>query len=292
MRFARFVLVATSLPFLALGVAFITAPAALAARVGIELVDASAQSDVRAVYGGLQIACGGLLLAAARGDRARLRAGVAAQLALYGGLAGGRFASLALSGAPSTLGLALHAGELLALALGALAWRALRADTRGAEPPPAVRFAAHGDVAIARAQLSDASELLPLVEGFQREEGYPAGDAALRDSLTALLADPRAGAVLIARRGGRAIGYAALCFGFSIEFRGRDAFVDEIYLAPEARGAGLGRALLRALEAEARACGVRQLHLEVEQHNEAARRLYLQEGFGANGRELLGKSLC
>jgi len=98
--------------------------------------------------------------------------------------------------------------------------------------------------------------------------------------------------VLIAREGARAVGYAALCFGYSVEFRGRDAFVDELYVIPERRGGGLGRALLRTLEAEARATGVRQLHLEVEQENDAGRRLYVQEGFTANGRELLSKRLA
>ena len=88
------------------------------------------------------------------------------------------------------------------------------------------------------------------------------------------------------------VGYVVLTFGFSLEFKGRDAFVDELYVCPEKRGSGLGRALLRALEAEARASGVRQLHLEVEIHNRAARKLYVGEGFAANGRELLSKALA
>jgi GNAT superfamily N-acetyltransferase len=291
MRFARLVLAASALPFAALGVAFLVAPFELAARAGIALVNATAQSDARAVYGGLQLACAALLVAAARGDASSVRAGVLAQLALYAGLAGGRFWSLAAEGAPGALGFALHAGELAALAAGALAWRALaredaaRGDARAA-------FAAPAGVAIERASRDDAAALLPLVEAFQLEEGYAAGDAALRAAVHELLRDDAAGRVLIAREGGRAVGYAALCFGFSIEFRGRDAFVDELYVVPEQRGGGLGRALLRALEAEARACGVRKLHLEVEQRNDSARRLYVQEGFVATGRELLSKTLA
>jgi GNAT superfamily N-acetyltransferase len=127
---------------------------------------------------------------------------------------------------------------------------------------------------------------------FQSEEGYDADAASLRATLAELLAAPSAGCVSLALEGGRAIGYAALCFGFSIEFRGRDAFVDEIYVVPERRGAGLGRALLRALEERARAGGVRQLHLEVERDNASARTLYLEEGFRATGRELLSKRLA
>jgi len=284
MRFARFVLFASALPFAAIGLAFLVAPQELAAHVGIALVNATADNDARAVYGGMQLACAGLLAAAAFGGETRVRAGLAAQLALYGGLAGARFVSVALAGVPSALGLALHACELLALGAGALAWlRLARGATAALEAP-------HG-AAIRRARTADLRELLPLVEALQREEGYAAGDARLGEALATLLGDGGVGSVLIAHEAGAAVGYAALCHGYSIEFRGRDAFVDEIYVAPAQRGRGLGRALLRALEAEARASGVRTLHLEVEQHNDGARRLYLAEGFRANGRELLSKSL-
>jgi ribosomal protein S18 acetylase RimI-like enzyme len=284
MRLARFVLAASALPFAASGLAFLSTPLAMSARVGIALGDSTADSDARAVYGGLQLACAALLAGAARGSAPWVRAGLVAQLFFYGGLASARGVSLVLAGAPSALGSALHAVELAGLAAGALAWR-------GLAKPGARTFAAPAGRTIGRAVPNDLGALLPLVEAFQREAGYATGDAALRDTLARLLREESAGRVLIAREGARAVGYAALCFGYSIEFRGRDAFVDELYVVPEARGGGLGRALLRALEAEARASGVHQLHLEVEQHNAAARRLYLAESFAANGRELLGKRL-
>ena len=280
MRFTRFVVFASAFPFAAVGLAFLVAPFEMSARVGIALASAAADNDARAVYGGLQVACAAVLAAAAWGDAAQLRAGLAAQLALYGGLVGARCLSLALVGLPSAPVLTLLAAEGVALAAGAVAWRRLRR----------ARFPSSAD-SIARAAPNNLDELLPLVEAFHREQGYATADAALRETVAALLADSRAGGVLIARAGGRAIGYAALCLGFSIEFRGRDAFVDELFVVPERRGAGFGRALLRALEAEASRGDVRQLHLEVEQHNDAARRLYLGEGFSTNGRELLSKAL-
>ena len=51
---------------------------------------------------------------------------------------------------------------------------------------------------------------------------------------------------------------------YSVEHGGRDGFLDDFYLAPEARGRGLGRQALEALEREAQALGIRVLHLEVE----------------------------
>ena len=87
------------------------------------------------------------------------------------------------------------------------------------------------------------------------------------------------GAVWDIRRSGALIGYVALCFGYSIEFGGRDAFIDEFFLVPEARGKGIGGRVLDAVKAEAAAAGVTALHLEVEQDNEVARRLYASHGF-------------
>ena len=283
MRFARFALAASSLPFLAIGAAFLLAPNALAGRVGLALTGATADNDVRAVYGGLQLACGLLLALASHASNALVRAGLAAQLVLYAGLAGARVVSFAFAGAPGVLGFALHAGEIAALVFGAIAWRRLAGG--------ASTFASPAGVSIERAAPNSLAELLPLIDAFQREEGYASDDDALRATVSELLGNAQRGSVLIARESGGAIGYAALCFGYSIEFRGRDAFVDELFVTPDARGRGLGRALLRALEAEARANGVRQLHLEVEHGNEGARRLYLAEGFAATGRELLTKRL-
>jgi GNAT superfamily N-acetyltransferase len=45
------------------------------------------------------------------------------------------------------------------------------------------------------------------------------------------------------------LGYIVLAFGFSFETGGRNAFIDELYVAPEHRGKGIAR---RARELSAR----------------------------------------
>jgi ribosomal protein S18 acetylase RimI-like enzyme len=52
-----------------------------------------------------------------------------------------------------------------------------------------------------------------------------------------------------------------------------------MYVAPAARGTGLGRRLVAALEAEARALGVRRLVLETGVKQDAALALYRATGF-------------
>ncbi|GMG83401.1 hypothetical protein LNKW23_26140 [Paralimibaculum aggregatum] len=55
-------------------------------------------------------------------------------------------------------------------------------------------------------------------------------------------------------------------------------------VAPAARRAGLGAALLAAVEATARADGAAEMHLEVAEGNAAARALYARAGYAARGR--------
>ena len=55
-------------------------------------------------------------------------------------------------------------------------------------------------------------------------------------------------------------------------------------VATAMRRAGVGRALVRAALARLGAIGVRSVHLEVRESNDAARRLYQSEGFAAVGR--------
>ena len=85
--------------------------------------------------------------------------------------------------------------------------------------------------------------------------------------------------VLIARRGGQALG-VAVCFAGYSTFAARPLWnLHDLAVLPEARGAGVGQALLGALETRARAQGACKLTLEVLENNARARRLYEHVGF-------------
>jgi len=123
--FARLVLWLSALAFAGIGAAFLVAPEAMAARVGIALAGATAANDVRAVYGGLQLGVASFLAYSARQPDA-LRTGLTVQLCTFAGLAAARFVSLLVDGTPGALGLTLHAAEIVALACGAAARARLR----------------------------------------------------------------------------------------------------------------------------------------------------------------------
>lgn len=128
MILARIVLLLSALPFLAIGVAFLLDPGGMAAHVGLSLRGTIADSDVRAVYGGLQIACGALLgLGCVAVRHASVRAALRVQILLFAGLAGARLFSLVRVGSPGELGWKLLAAEAVGLLFGVAAQRRLRA---------------------------------------------------------------------------------------------------------------------------------------------------------------------
>lgn len=85
------------------------------------------------------------------------------------------------------------------------------------------------------------------------------------------------------------VGYVVLTFGFSLEYGGIDAYIDELFVKPEFRGQGFASQALEFLNTECRKFNVQALHLEVDADNHKAKALYAKTGFESTGRELLNK---
>jgi diamine N-acetyltransferase len=147
------------------------------------------------------------------------------------------------------------------------------------------------EVTLALAGPAELDELFAMLTRFNASQGYAFDAASALYALGELLAQPALGAVYRIVRDGASVGYLALCYGWSLEWGGRDAFVDEIFVEDAARGRGVGRAALRSVVAEARRLGVRALHLEVETANAAGQALYRSEGFAGNERRILTRRL-
>lgn len=142
-----------------------------------------------------------------------------------------------------------------------------------------------------RATTSDLDRLLELQRGFYVEQGYPYDAAAMRHVWPRLLTDPWLGQAWLAEEDRQAVAYVVATLGYSLEHLGRDAFVDELYVAPPHRGRGLGRAALEQVERWCRHQCVRVLLLEVEDVNDDAHALYTRAGFVAGSRHLLRKTI-
>jgi len=89
----------------------------------------------------------------------------------------------------------------------------------------------------------------------------------------------------------RPVGYIVLTLGFSFEFHGRDAFIDELYIDAAFRRRGYGRQAVTFVETKARKMGVNAIHLEVDWGNDPALELYRRTGYQDHDRFLMTKWL-
>jgi ribosome biogenesis GTPase len=145
---------------------------------------------------------------------------------------------------------------------------------------------------IRRALESDVDALLSLMSQLYSEDGTdPFNRDRHRRAARELISKPESGGIWITVDDDEAVGYVVLTFGFSLEYGGRIAIVDEMYVATSHRRRGLGSKALQFVEDAARRHGVRALHLEVEPENDGARAFYHRSGFRENARQLLIKPL-
>ena len=134
--------------------------------------------------------------------------------------------------------------------------------------------------------------MLALMQEFYAIEHLRFQVEVARSALRELWSDPALGHVYLIQTGNGAAGYVVLTFGFSLEFHGRDALVDELYVRESHRGQGLGTACLQWLEDVCRADGIHALHLEVDHANLRAKELYHRAGYRDHDRHLLTKWLA
>ncbi|HET6180554.1 MAG TPA: GNAT family N-acetyltransferase [Candidatus Sulfotelmatobacter sp.] len=136
---------------------------------------------------------------------------------------------------------------------------------------------------------SDVDALIPLMREYYAFDGHSFDDEKTPQALLALLRQSSLGRAWLILDGEAPVGYIVVCFGYSLEWLGRDAFVDELYLREEFRGHGWGRQAMAFVEGEARAEGVRALHLGVTKGNETALQLYRKVGFRKHDSTFLSK---
>lgn len=123
--------------------------------------------------------------------------------------------------------------------------------------------------------------VVALCAAFHAEEGIEMSDETRRGGLVPLLDGIPHGAVYLLGPPKAPIGYVVITFGWSVEFGGLDAIIDELYIRPGVRGRGIATEALLALPRALSAAGLRAIHLEVDHTNAPAIKLYKRVGFVA-----------
>lgn len=102
MRFARVLLLLSALVFVVVGIGFLIVPARWAAITEISLPTAMARTDLRATYGGLDLAVGVFLWICARRDE-WIRPGLVGLALAAAGFGGGRLVGIVAEGSAAPL---------------------------------------------------------------------------------------------------------------------------------------------------------------------------------------------
>lgn len=144
--------------------------------------------------------------------------------------------------------------------------------------------------------VSDIASLLPLMRDFYQYERLAFDVARTERMLNELIGDERLGRVILfdddgGLQGSALIGYMILTFGYSLEFGGRDALIDEFYVVPSARGSGIGTRAVAYAVAICRAAGITNLHLEADYVNSRVHEFYKRLGFRDHERHLMTLSI-
>ncbi len=145
------------------------------------------------------------------------------------------------------------------------------------------------NILIRQALLSDIPAILTQMEEFYSGERIAYDPRHAEDGLTELIRNRELGLAHIVLADGRPAGYCIMTFGFSLEFRGRFALLDELYIREDFRGEGLGGRCLTIVENLCRSEGIGALRLEVESANGRAREFYRRAGFQEHDRRLMTK---
>jgi GNAT superfamily N-acetyltransferase len=133
-----------------------------------------------------------------------------------------------------------------------------------------LRPAAPGD-------LDDLVRLLGAL--FALEADFTPDPARQRRGLAAMLADPARRAVLVAERDGALVGMVTGQVVVSTAEGGPSVLVEDLVVEEAARGAGLGRALVAAIEGWARERGATRVQLLVDEENLPALGFYRRLGW-------------
>jgi ribosomal protein S18 acetylase RimI-like enzyme len=125
----------------------------------------------------------------------------------------------------------------------------------------------------------DAPRLAPLIHALAVEEGVEPADVADITNIVGALLESGASDFLLATTNDEPIGCMQIAYRLSTWAALPYAYIEDFYLAPKARGRGVGTKLLDYALQRAEGQGCEEIKLDVRTTNTAAQRLYARFGF-------------
>lgn len=147
------------------------------------------------------------------------------------------------------------------------------------------------DVALRPATRFETDLLVELMAAYYAHEQRPFQASRAHAAMFRLLSDAQFGSVWLIHADGEPVGYIVLTYGYSLEYGGRYATVDEFFVYEAYRGRGIGTETLEIIEDYCRQTDFHALELESVRGDWKAKAFYERLGFSDDGRYVLVKRL-
>lgn len=136
-------------------------------------------------------------------------------------------------------------------------------------------------------EVQDIPVVITMMEEFYAIDNYPIDADVSRGLMHEFLENDALGRGWLILKDNEPVGYVILTFVFSFEYKGRIAFLDELFISSTTRGLGFGKQALDFVTEQAKALAVKIIYLEIEGHNTVAQKLYLSKGYAIHNRGLM-----
>ena len=136
-------------------------------------------------------------------------------------------------------------------------------------------------------QLSDIDLLISMMTDFYAIDNYPIDSTTSKALFETFIKDENLGKGWLIYNEEQIVGYYILTFVFSFEYKGRIAFLDELFIIENARSKGIGTKTITFIKEQLPHLDVKLLYLEVEKHNNKAQKLYIAADFEFHNRKLM-----
>lgn len=138
---------------------------------------------------------------------------------------------------------------------------------------------------------TEIEDLLRLMSGFAHVAHLPWDSLQRKQNVAEFTANAKQGDIWFVILDGRKIGYAVNVFGFSFEFGGRVAFIDEFYIEESHQRAGIGGQTLDFIAKDAGRTGSVAMLLEASDSESHLHAFYEKSGFARRDYRLYCKML-
>lgn len=142
-----------------------------------------------------------------------------------------------------------------------------------------------GQIVLLRVGDADVERVVPLFDGYRRFYGQPSDTSGARRFLRQRVASGESViflATVVSAGESEDLGFTQLYPFFTSVGLARTWVLNDLFVRPDARGRGVGRALLERARDHARSTGARRVDLQTARTNTTAQALYESFGYERN----------